>query len=166
MTQPEWLKKWDKGLYEAALISADRHKLDPAWVLAVIQVETGGIAQRVRFEPGWRYFHNVPGHAKRLVITEATEKALQAFSWGAMQVMGSVAREWGYPDHLQTLSEHTRGLEYGCKHLASMRKRFPTGRDWIAAYNAGHPRKNPDGSYANEEYVRKVVGFWNDLADT
>ncbi len=166
MKPPEWAEKWDKGLFEQAKEAAARHKLDPNWVIAVIQVETGGLSQRARFEPAWRYLH-VPGvHSRRLVITEATERALQSFSWGPMQVMGSVAREWGYPDHLQTLSDPIRGLEYGCKHLASMRKRFPTGRDWIAAYNAGHPRKNPDGSYANEEYVKKVVGYWSDLTDT
>lgn len=163
---PEWMEKWDKGLAEQAKEAAIRHRLDPNWVLAIVAVETAGVCNRTRFEPGWKYFHFTARHAKNLVITEQTERALQAISWGPMQVMGSVAREWGYPDHLQTLSEAIRGLEYGCKHLASMRKRFPTGRDWIAAYNAGHPRKNPDGSYANEEYVKKVVGYWSDLTDT
>lgn len=165
---PEWLSTWDKRLQESARDAAIRHGLDPNWVMAVIQTESAGNPLAVRFEPNWRWLHNVAAHAKRLKVTEETERSLQSFSWGPMQVMGSVAREWGYPDHLFTLCDPIRGLEYGCKHLAAMRKRFPTGRDWIAAYNGGSPRKNPDGTYKDdlEKYVKKVVGYWNELSDT
>lgn len=163
---PEWIQKWDKGLSELAIVAAKRHGLDPNWVLAIIQTETAGISSRIRSEPEWRYFHSPQAHAKRLGITEQTERAMQAVSWGPMQVMGSVAREWGYPDQLYTLSDAIRGLEYGCKHLAAKRKKYPLGRDWVASYNSGSPRKRPDGTYDNEEYVKKVVSYWNELSDT
>lgn len=163
---PEWMKKWEPGMYERIKAAASRHGLEPEWVAAIVQVESAGNPSAVRFEANWRYFCNVQMHAKRLRITEDSEKTLQQFSWGLMQVMGSVAREWGYPDPLFTLCEHSRSLEYGCRHLKNMRRRFPTGRDWIAAYNAGSPRKRPDGTYENESYVRKVVAFWSDLTDS
>jgi soluble lytic murein transglycosylase-like protein len=83
-----------------------------------------------------------------------------------MQVMGSVTREYGYGDSLALLVEPFRALEYGCRHLRNFRKRYPNGRDWIAAYNAGSPRKKPDGSYSNEAYVKKVVSYWSDISDT
>lgn len=163
---PDWLQKWDKKLIGYAREAAVRHQLDPNWVLAIVQVESAGQTNAARYEPNWKYLVRPEFYAERLLVTKDTETQLQKFSWGLMQVMGSVGRQWGYPDHLHTLSDPIRGLEYGCKHLSSMRKRFPTGRDWIAAYNAGSPRKRPDGSYENEGYVKKVVAFWNELSDT
>jgi soluble lytic murein transglycosylase-like protein len=163
---PDWLRKWEPGLYDKVKTAASRHGIEPEWVAAVVQVESAGNPNAVRFEQNWKYFYNVALHAKRLKITNDSEKTLQQFSWGLMQVMGSVAREWGFPDSLFELCSPMRGLEYGCRHLKNMRRRFPTGRDWIAAYNAGTPRKRPDGSYENEEYVRKVVGYWSDLTDS
>ena len=163
---PEWIEGWEPGLYDKVREAALRNGIEPEWVAAFVQAESSGNTHAVRFEPGWKYFHNIGMHAKRLKITDDSEKAQQQFSWGLLQVMGSVAREWGYPDMLHTLSDPKRGLEFGCRHLAAMRRRYPTGRDWIAAYNAGSPRKGPSGSYANEGYVKKVVGFWNDFSDS
>lgn len=161
-----WLKKWDKRVVELARDAAIRHQLDPNWVYAIIQAESAGSTAAMRYEPGWAYFARPDFYAARLKVTLDTEKQLQKFSYGLMQIMGSVAREHGFPDALPSLLEPFRGLEYGCKHLSNYRRRFPTGRDWISAYNAGSPRKNPDGSYSNEEYVKKVVGFWSELTDT
>lgn len=161
-----FVKKWDKRVVEMAREAAIRHRLDPNWVYAVIQTESSGLISAIRYEPNWRYLVRPSFYAEQLKITAETETQLQKFSYGLMQVMGSVARQYGYPDQLPLLLEPFRALEYGCKHLANFRKRFPTGRDWIAAYNAGSPRKNPDGSYENEEYVKKVVSFWSDLSDT
>lgn len=163
---PEWMEKWEPGLFDKIKEVSLRHKIEPEWVAAFVQAESSANSNAVRFESGWRYFHNIGLHSKRLKITDESEKAMQQFSWGLLQIMGSVAREWGYPDPLHTLCEPYKGLEFGCRHLAAMRRRYPTGRDWIAAYNAGSPRKNPDGTYANELYVKKVVGYWNDFSDS
>lgn len=163
---PEWVEKWPPGLFDLVKKVSARHGLTPEWVAAVVQKESAGIADRVRYEKHWKYWHNIPVHAKRLGITEESEMQLQAFSWGVMQVMGSVARQWGFSEALQNLTDHEKGLEYGCKHLAHMRRRFSTGRDWIAAYNAGSPRRKPDDSYSNQEYVDSVVRFWNDFNDS
>ena len=163
---PDWLKKWDKRVIEMSREAAVRHQIDPNWVLAVIETESSGSHTAMRYEPGWAYFARPEFYATRLNITVDTEKQLQKFSYGLMQVMGSVAREYGFADSLALLVDPFRSLEYGCRHLKNFRRRFPNGRDWIAAYNAGSPRKGPDGKYVNEQYVRKVVGFWSDLTDT
>lgn len=163
---PDWLKLWDKKIVELAREAAIRHSLDPNWVFAVIQVESAGNPVAMRYEPGWKYLCRPAFYSDRLRITEDTEIHLQKFSYGLMQVMGSVTREYGYGDSLALLVEPFRALEYGCRHLKNFRRRFPQGRDWIAAYNAGSPRKRPDGSYSNEEYVKKVVAFWSDISET
>lgn len=161
----EWLKKWDKKILEMSREAAIRHRLDPNWVLALIQTESSGLPHAQRYEPNWRYLCRPDFYAQRLNITVETETQMQKFSYGLMQVMGSVAREHGYGDSLALLIDPFRALEYGCRHLNAFRRRYPTGRDWIAAYNAGSPRKKPDGTYENEQYVKKVVKFWNDLSD-
>lgn len=165
---PEWLKSWDPNLVALVRDTAIRHKLDPNWVLAVIQVESAGVPHRTKYEPDWIYFCKPEFHAKRQGIDVPTETQLQKFSYGLMQIMGGVAREWGYSDPLVLLVDPIRSLEYGCRHLADKRRRYPLGRDWIAAYNGGSPRKNPDGTYVSrlEAYVQKVVRFWNDLNDS
>jgi soluble lytic murein transglycosylase-like protein len=163
---PSWLKKWDKRILEISREAAIRHQLDPHWVLAVIQTESAGFPHAMRYETGWSYFCRPEFYADRLAITVDTERQMQKFSYGLMQIMGSVAREYGFGDSLALLVDPFRATEYGCRHLKNFRRRYPLGRDWIAAYNAGSPRKNPDGTYTNEAYVKKVVGFWSDLADT
>lgn len=162
---PEWVSKWPPGLYDLIKRVAKRHGLDPEWVAAIVQKESAAVKDRVRYEKNWKYWHNIPIHARRIGITEESERQMQMFSWGIMQVMGSVARQWGFSEGLQNLSDWEKNLEYGCKHLANMKKRFPTGRDWISAYNAGSPRKKPDDSYENQEYVTSVVKYWNDFSD-
>lgn len=163
---PDWLKKWDKKVLELARDAAIRHQLDPNWVFAIIQTESAGLPAAMRYETSWKYLTRPDFYAHRLKITLETETQLQKFSYGLMQVMGSVAREYGYADSLALLVEPFRALEYGCRHLKNFRRRYPLGRDWIAAYNAGSPRKSPDGTYENEAYVKKVVGFWSELTDT
>ena len=163
---PEWLEKWDKKILEMARDAAIRHSIDPNWVLAIIQTESSGIISAMRYEKNWKYLCRPEFYADRLRITVETETQLQKFSYGLMQIMGSVSREYGYADSLALLIEPFRALEYGCRHLKNFRRRYPLGRDWIAAYNAGSPRKSPDGVYENEQYVKKVVGYWSDLSDT
>ena len=163
---PDWLKKWDKRVLDTSREAAIRHQIDPNWVYAIIQKESSGISSAMRYEKNWKYLARPDFYADRLNITTDTEIQLQKFSYGLMQIMGSVAREYGFADSLALLIDPFRSLEYGCRHLKNFRRRYPLGRDWIAAYNAGTPRKNPDGTYSNEEYVKKVVEYWSDLSDT
>lgn len=160
---PDWLNKWDRRVLEFCNDASARHQIDINWVLAIVQTESSGISSVMRYEDHWKYFARPEFYAERLKITVETERQLQKFSYGLMQIMGSVAREYGYADSLALLIDPFRSLEYGCRHLKNFRRRFPTGRDWIAAYNAGSPRKKPDGTYVNEQYVKKVVGYWSDL---
>jgi soluble lytic murein transglycosylase-like protein len=164
---PDWLKKWDPKIKDMARESAIRHQIDPNWVWSIVQVESGGNPILMRYEKNWRYLCKPEFYAGRLNVTLETEVQLQMFSYGLMQIMGSVCREYGYADSLALLIDPFRSLEFGCRHLASMKKRFSSGRDWIAAYNGGSPRKTPDGKYEKvlEEYVNKVVKNWNDLND-
>jgi soluble lytic murein transglycosylase-like protein len=134
--------------------------VEPELVKAIIAVESGGQPLVVRFEPDWRYLLRPELYARRLKITIPTETMLQQFSWGLMQVMGSVARELGFNGHMTQLCDVETNLHYGCKKLAMLTAKYPTTSDAIAAYNAGSPRM-VQGRYDNQGYVDKVYAAWS-----
>jgi hypothetical protein len=141
---------------------------DPALVASIVLVESGGSQGRTRYEPGWKYFYQVEQMAKRLGPTRdlkldiELETRYQATSWGLMQVMGAVARELGMRADLPLLIMPYTNLTYGCKLLSKLKGRWPNFADQIAAYNAGSPRKNREGTrYENQGYVDKVMGWYS-----
>jgi soluble lytic murein transglycosylase-like protein len=136
--------------------AAGDHGLPVELVSAMVQVESSRDPFAVRFEPGWKYFHFPRELASRIAIPEATERTLQACSWGPMQVMGAVAREYGLDGHLAQLVMPHVALEYSCRHLKRFLVKYGIESAAIAAYNAGSARKTPGGMYENQNYVDKV----------
>lgn len=135
-------------------------RIDPAMIRSIIQTETEW-ANTVRYEEDYRYISNVMTHARNNHITFKTETVLQRMSWGLMQVMGGTARDLGYEGHLLELAtSQALGLEYGVRYLKSRYVKYaPQLTGWsetvVAAYNAGSPKKRGDGTWVNEDYVRK-----------
>lgn len=128
---------------------AERFNLNRFLVQAVCQIESSMNPHAVRFEPKWTYWHK-PEDVCPKGITIATEKALQMFSWGLMQVMGTVYREYGYEGHLHTIPVSDQ-LFFGCRHLKRKIERYGW-KEGIQAYNTGSPRH--DGDY---RYYHKVI---------
>lgn len=91
------------------------------------------------------------------------ERSGQKMSWGLMQVMGAVAREYGFKGtFLSELCDPHVGLKYGMIHVQTLFKRY-NGHwpDVIAAYNMGSPRRVDGGAYENQEsYVDVVLRYW------
>src|SRR6266576_1832825 len=70
----------------------------------------------VRYEPGFLARYVMPQYnAGKLDITETYTRSM---SWGVMQVMGQVAREFGFNGkYLSELCDPAVGIEYGCRKL-------------------------------------------------
>lgn len=137
--------------------------LEPKLILAIATVETNCNAAACRYEPEWRYYFETVVWAKRLGQTFLTEKIQQATSWGAMQVMGSVARELGFDGYLTELSNPEPGIRFGCMKFKKLLRRYPKFEDAIASYNAGSARLKRDLTYVNQEYVDKVLAQYKKL---
>lgn len=141
--------------------AAERHGLPVELVRAIVVVESGGDPWAVRYEPAFfeRYVQG-RGHRVFAGCSRDTEERLRATSFGLMQIMGQVAREDGFDEpFLTALCDADIGLEYGCRRLAYLRQRHLREHGWagvVAAYNAGSPRKNGNGLWANQAYVDKV----------
>lgn len=132
----------------------------PALVLGLIATESSGNPDALRFEPTYPYLYDVPRYAKILGWSEPTEKALQMFSYGLMQIMLAVAREHGFNFHPRLLLQPKTNLTWGCHHLWSLFRRYQNWADAISAYNYGHPAKKMlTGKYKNQEYVDRVYFY-------
>lgn len=123
---------------------------------AIVQAESGNNRFAMRFEPKYKWTFRTKELAQDLGITEQTEMALQMFSWGLCQVMGSTARELGLRGPIFQLLEEKTNLEYASKLIKRLAGRFKSGDDIIAAYNAGFPVKTISGKYKNQSYVDRV----------
>ncbi|WP_019865146.1 lysozyme family protein [Methylovulum miyakonense] len=104
-----------------------------------------------------RGFTGVPG-----VTTDSEEFEGQKTSWGPMQVMGAVAREYGFRGEFQDLCG-VPGIIYGVRHFVNLHRQFSAshGIDGvISAYNAGTPTD------ANEHYVANVKKYAADYENS
>src|ERR1700691_5933598 len=105
-------------IIELARQIAAEHKLEPALVCAVIEQESAWNPWAVRFEPGFLTRYVAPLYTSGKL--SATEAYTRAMSWGLMQVMGQVAREFGFKEaSLSELCDPATGVEFGCRILAN-----------------------------------------------
>jgi len=156
--------EWALRLHWNSISSeARRYGLDPLLVASMVQTESSGNPWATRFEKDYKWVYKTERFAEDLGITEITERAHQKTSWGMLQIMGGVARECGYKGPLPKLCLVKVGLSYGCLKLSLIHKKYDKISDVVAAYNAGIPRLNKDGIYANQNYVDKVLGYYTAL---
>lgn len=123
-------------------------------IYAVCLTESGGNEFAIRHEAHYRWVlgdNLTPG-----------EYIGQKTSWGLMQVMGAVAREYGFTDQFSALWEPSIGIKYGVKHLKRLYAKHGKWPQTIAAYNAGTPQL-VDGKFKNQAYVDKVLAYWSDI---
>ena len=124
---------------------------DVAVMAGWIDVESAWNPWAVRYEPAFYERYTEP-----LDFSE-TEERTRALSWGLLQIMGQVAREFGFTDtYLPALCDPLVNLSLAAKIL---KNRHATTNSWIgalAAYNGGLGG-NFHRPYRNQFYVDKVL---------
>ena len=99
--------------------AAEAHALWPELVCAIVEQESAWNPWALRYEPAF-YEKYIAPQIARGAIADVTESRARAFSWGLMQVMGQVAREYGFADaSLASLCDPAVGLEIGCRVFAA-----------------------------------------------
>lgn len=133
-------------------------KLPPEIIFGVCKKESTLNPAALRYEPAYRWLYK-PKDVKPKLCSTATETNMQMCSWGIMQVMGAVFREYGYTDWLTMIpGDLDTQVKYGSMHLARQLKRFGTMDAALSAYNAGHP-KVIQGKFENQSYVDGVIAY-------
>lgn len=145
-------------LRKKVLFYAKKYKLPFELVASIILTESAGNRFAYRYEPGFFEKYLKDKTASQLtgrfpsVISRETELHARATSWGLMQIMGQVAREFGYEnDHLHRLTTVDDGLEFGCRKLAKCFRQESSELVAIARYN-GNPAQT-----AAQIYAQKVM---------
>ena len=130
-----------------------------ALMAAFAEVESNGNVFACRYESHYQWLYQPERFAVRLKITKQTEVIMQKTSWGLFQVMGAVAREYGYTDYLHLLgTDSTIGVQIllFAQHLSRLFRHYKTLPLAIAGYNAGFRLKD-----YNTEYYRKIKRTYN-----
>jgi soluble lytic murein transglycosylase-like protein len=137
-------------IIELARQIAAEHKLEPALVCAVIEQESAWNPWAVRYEPAFLSRYVAPLYTAGKL--SATETYMRSMSWGLMQVMGQVAREFGFKEtSLAELCEPAAGVEFGCRVLtARLAKAKGDVTAALQAWNGG-----ANCNYAAEVLARK-----------
>lgn len=141
-------------------IAAERHKIDPQLLDAIIIVESAYNPLAMRYEPNFNSTAIPDSYAKNNRITVTTEKQCQKFSWGLGQIMGGTARFLGFGGPLPQLLEPEVNILYATKYILKLMGDYQFIDDQIAAYNAGSAKKKSNGKgteYINQAYVDKVL---------
>lgn len=121
---------------------------------AICMTESSGNEFAIRYEPNYKWLLGAN-------ISNA-ERLGQKTSWGLCQVMGAVAREYGYTDQFSGLWDPRTNLKYGVKHIKRLKAKHGSWPPAIASYNAGTPVL-VDGKYKNQGYVDKVLARWSSV---
>ena len=140
------------------------YNLDPSIVYGVCKTESNLNSFAMRYETGYKYLVD-PKKVRPSTCSINTESILQKCSFGLMQVMGSVFREYGYARWLsEIITDIDLQISYGCRHLSNKIKKYGLQKG-IASYNSGSPRYDKNGKLANQEYVDLVMGYTKEWKD-
>lgn len=154
---------------DAALRNGIPHLL----LRAIVTVESRSNPWAMRYEAHYRWLWNIetnqpfrgklsdyplpPREWRAFGVSRDTEVKAQKTSWGLMQIMGAVGRELGFDrPFLTELVDPQVNLEYGCRHLYNMYRRFGGWEEAAVAYNAGSPRRNKEGQWVNQVYLDRL----------
>lgn len=135
-------------------------KLDPAIVFGICKTESSLIPSVTRYESEYKYLFKPNEFGSRQHSSIEQEREWQKTSWGLMQVMGAVLREYGFFGDIPTiLKDIDAQILYGCKHLKKYLDCHKSYELAILAYNAGSPRRKKDGTWINKGYLDKVMQY-------
>lgn len=148
------------------LYFAKKYSLNPRFLHALVETESGGNRFAMRYEPAYPYLYSIKECAEMIVCSRATMEMFQKTSWGLCQIMGSNLYEYGFKGWPAEVLDSEVNLKWGCEFLIRLMKAqglsFSNPDDVYCAYNAGSVRK-VDGRYVNSPAVTRFMKNYNKM---
>lgn len=132
----------------------------PSIVKAIIQQESNFNPHVLRYEPEYKYLYSSSTYAHELGITVETEIITQKISWGLGQIMGGLARELGFRDHMNVLLIPEVNIKYIFENIKRIGHQAVTPTEVFACYNGGMGSlyiKYKTGVFPNQKYVESCM---------
>ena len=144
--------------YALARKYATKYSLDIALVCALVEQESSWCPWAMRYEPQF-YSHYIAPMVAAGNIHSATEATARATSYGLGQVMGQVAREFGFTGQfLSELCDPDVGLDLCCHKLQKCMAAHPSSvENALLAYNGGSDPTYPSSVLARMDKYYAVV---------
>ena len=142
-------------------------KVPAAFLLAIIQQESGGNAAATRYEPDYEQRYTT--RCREIARVSSLSLKSVAASYGLMQLMLPLA--WGYLSSIdkekpvEALLDPDKNIRYGAAHLSALRTKCPLpGVGWdgaVVRWVAG--RYNGAGS--DSGYARNVAALYTRFSE-
>ena len=100
------------------------HGVDPLLIAAVCMTESSGRPHVTKFEVNYPWLYKPEACARKFECSLEDEIAGQSTSYGFMQVMGAVMREYGFAGSFDKAFEAETNIDFGTKHLANFLKKI------------------------------------------
>lgn len=114
-----------------------KYHLDPAMICAVCEQESSWNPWASRFEPAFEARYIKPA----IPAMPTTAELEEAMSFGLMQVMGEVAKEFGFQGtDYPRLCDPDTGVDFGCRKLLRCFSIHGADENGLLAYNGGSNR--------------------------
>jgi len=158
-------------MYDIIIANCARiYKLDEKLIRAIIQTESSWNPWAIRVERG--FWNNYLEGIKDIFVKTGVDRKWLAYpdlvstSYGLMQIMLTTAMEMGFRFTFPTeLLDPNTNIKWGCAYLKKLYDRYGEWESAISAYNQGNNRKNPDGTFKNQQYLDKVNGHMQKLGE-
>jgi hypothetical protein len=149
-----------QDLFDAIQAMSAKYNLPIPLLISFAFVESSFRKNAYRYEDAFkkRYVINNPKYQG----LNASEINWLATSHGYFQLMGMTAIELGFnfTDPME-IYEAPVNCECAAFYIRKLYNRYQNWDEAIVSYNSGRPFKKPDGSYTNQNYLNRIMKYWD-----
>jgi hypothetical protein len=156
--------------YKEILNAQDHYGIGWELLSSICYTESSGNQYALRYEPNFKYLHDINRLSNLLKCPTQTAEAIQKFSYGYCQIMGATAIDLGILQEDDKFPWPTLlfrsdiNFKYACLLLNKKIEKYGENFDDVyAAYNAGIVSKDKNGIYRNEWAVIKFRKYFADF---
>lgn len=168
---PDKLLRWLPVIedYESKYVN---FPVDNSLILAMVWQESAGDPWAIRYESRYQYFYDLKtkkslykkgtrfgsNRINALSVLGETEFHMQSTSFGLLQIMGAVAREYGFVDkYLTTMCNAEFNIEVGLRVIKKYYELTGNVEKMLLRYNGGGNKNYPQEVIAKHNAIKALT---------